>query len=489
MSNLAVHWIPVHDYPGDLELIASHSRKLVKVVYNGDPDNNHARTVLESIDGDGVFIIRNWALSEQKDDVVRDPEATGRRHAQNWKAWVDQSGLDRHRFRFEGINEFPMWVHGNDVYNRYNVAYMDEADRLDINVMVGEINVGWPANSGGDTPSNWMPYLETLRRLSWPGHWVGLHEYFGLGGPNDESTGMVGWWAYRYRHLIDFCKQQGLGFPPIVITELGICKDYKDDEGNILLDPQSGWMGHIEPGTAFEHLSTYARVSAADGIIAGTIFTTDGGHPWIESMATQGFHDQWRAYDVQSIDLSGTTKEVHERKPAAHVPVITSVNAPRPDDPIYSHSFMFPVVPGPITQHFGQNEVDYSQLAVPGHTGLDIGCPEGTPVSAFTDGLVAWVGVDDDYGNYVRIHHPLLNFDTFYAHLSEISVQQGQSVAMGDHIAKSGNTGYTTGPHLHFEVRMTDAQGNYLDSAYGRGRCDPETVVATLARTWGQYGA
>jgi len=101
------------------------------------------------------------------------------------------------------------------------------------------------------------------------------------------------------------------------------------------------------------------------------------------------------------------------------------------------------------------------------HTGVDVVTPEGTPVMAAAAGQVLWAGTgllfgdndeDDPYGLAVAIKHefgwdnqPLYSL---YAHLSEISVTKGQYVEAGEVIALSGNTGFTTAPHLHFEVRI-----------------------------------
>ncbi|MBL1211044.1 MAG: M23 family metallopeptidase [Geminocystis sp. GBBB08] len=86
------------------------------------------------------------------------------------------------------------------------------------------------------------------------------------------------------------------------------------------------------------------------------------------------------------------------------------------------------------------------------HRGIDIAAPVGTPVVAAADGEVISAGWNSGgFGNLVKIRH----FDgtvTFYAHNSKINVRQGQFVQQGHHIANMGSTGFSTGPHLHFEV-------------------------------------
>ena len=85
------------------------------------------------------------------------------------------------------------------------------------------------------------------------------------------------------------------------------------------------------------------------------------------------------------------------------------------------------------------------------HNGLDIGVDAGTPVLAAMAGVVAETGYSSISGNYILLaHHG--GWSSFYCHLSKILVSDGESVGLADRIALSGNTGYTTGPHLHFSV-------------------------------------
>ncbi len=85
------------------------------------------------------------------------------------------------------------------------------------------------------------------------------------------------------------------------------------------------------------------------------------------------------------------------------------------------------------------------------HAGIDFGAPIGSPVRAAADGRVEIAGPVSGFGNHIRIQHA--GFETSYSHLSEIpaSIKPGVEVKQGDIIALSGNTGLSTGPHLHFE--------------------------------------
>jgi murein DD-endopeptidase MepM/ murein hydrolase activator NlpD len=92
----------------------------------------------------------------------------------------------------------------------------------------------------------------------------------------------------------------------------------------------------------------------------------------------------------------------------------------------------------------------------PGHNGLDFGVVVGTPVEATMDGKVISAGWNDQgYGNLVIVENG--NYRTYYAHLSSIPVSVGDTVTTGTTIGLSGNTGNSTGPHLHYEIRKNGA--------------------------------
>lgn len=96
------------------------------------------------------------------------------------------------------------------------------------------------------------------------------------------------------------------------------------------------------------------------------------------------------------------------------------------------------------------------------HTGIDVACPWGVPIFAADDGVVTDVKyARTGYGYHVIIKHAN-GIETLYGHLSSISVEAGQRVSKGSVIGKEGSTGRSTGPHLHFEVRVGGARVNPL---------------------------
>lgn len=99
------------------------------------------------------------------------------------------------------------------------------------------------------------------------------------------------------------------------------------------------------------------------------------------------------------------------------------------------------------------------------HTGIDFTAPVGTPIYATGDGRVTAVGVDGGYGRRVLINHGY-SYTTLYGHMSRFAVKQGQHVKRGDLIGYVGNTGTSTGPHLHYEVHKNGRPVNPVNFMY-----------------------
>lgn len=96
------------------------------------------------------------------------------------------------------------------------------------------------------------------------------------------------------------------------------------------------------------------------------------------------------------------------------------------------------------------------------HEGIDIINEVGTPVYASADGVVQFTGHKAGYGLTIEIDHGY-SFTTLFGHLSKVIVREGQRIKRGDLIARSGNSGLSNGPHLHYEVRINGAAQNPVD--------------------------
>ena len=141
------------------------------------------------------------------------------------------------------------------------------------------------------------------------------------------------------------------------------------------------------------------------------------------------------------------------------MPLLPSEDEYLPEAPDYFDGYIWPTE-GTITSGFGWR---WGRM----HRGVDVAGPIGTPVVAAASGVVERAGwTSGGYGNIVEIRHPDGSM-TRYAHNNSVIVSAGQSVKQGQQIAEMGSTGYSTGPHLHFEIYLDDDAVNpvaYLPS-------------------------
>ena len=113
-------------------------------------------------------------------------------------------------------------------------------------------------------------------------------------------------------------------------------------------------------------------------------------------------------------------------------------------------------VEGEITSPYGKREP--TDIITENHQGIDIGVVTGTTIVAAMEGTVSLVSDEGSYGIHVKIVNK--DVTTIYAHCSKILVKEGDTIKKGQKIALSGNTGNTTGPHLHFEIRRENRTVN-----------------------------
>ncbi len=118
-------------------------------------------------------------------------------------------------------------------------------------------------------------------------------------------------------------------------------------------------------------------------------------------------------------------------------------------------------VNGNITSRYGVS----SRIRVSTHTGLDIGAVTGTPIKVVANGTVESACYSGSYGNLIKINHGN-GVETWYGHTSKMYVKAGQKVQAGDIIAEVGSTGNSTGPHLHFEIRINGQHVNPQNYLY-----------------------
>ena len=110
-------------------------------------------------------------------------------------------------------------------------------------------------------------------------------------------------------------------------------------------------------------------------------------------------------------------------------------------------------ISGKITSEFGEREV-ISSVMTADHKGIDIAANFGTDIQAAISGQVVEADSNSEYGKFIKIKNE--DVLTVYAHCSKLKVKKGDSIEKGDVIAEVGSTGKSTGPHLHFEIRLSD---------------------------------
>ena len=118
-------------------------------------------------------------------------------------------------------------------------------------------------------------------------------------------------------------------------------------------------------------------------------------------------------------------------------------------------------VQGTISSRYGVS----SRIRVSTHTGLDIAATTGTPIKVVSDGTVTFAGWSGSYGYLVKVDHGN-GVETWYGHTSKMYVTAGEKVSAGETIAAVGSTGNSTGPHLHFEIRINGKTVNPQNYVY-----------------------
>lgn len=193
--------------------------------------------------------------------------------------------------------------------------------------------------------------------------------------------------------------------------------------------PIDGVLHDVQQGETLERLSTLYGISIED----------------IVSYEANNLEFPFRLYPGTQIMVPGAVREIFvwsAPAPRARSSGSASTGSGVELVATGTGTFIWPVASRRLTQHYWY-----------GHQAIDIGSPEGMAVVAADTGTVTWAGWNIyGYGNLVVINHGN-GYETYYGHLSQINVQVGQPVYQGNVIGASGNTGRSSGPHLHFEVR------------------------------------
>ncbi|MEV6979258.1 M23 family metallopeptidase, partial [Kitasatospora sp. NPDC093806] len=171
---------------------------------------------------------------------------------------------------------------------------------------------------------------------------------------------------------------------------------------------------------------------------------------------------------TEAAEAAGQTASADQAAPADQAPADGAEQAPQqapqrapeaPAAPAPAAAWSAPVPGAPTSNPYGVRNPEY---AAGYHTGVDFAVDPGTPLLAVGGATVVSAGWDGAYGKEVVLRLADGRFAQ-YAHLSAVSVAPGERVAAGQQIGRSGNTGNSTGPHLHFEIRSSNQYGAVIN--------------------------
>lgn len=201
---------------------------------------------------------------------------------------------------------------------------------------------------------------------------------------------------------------------------------------DLIILPIDGVLHDVEPGDTLESISAQYGVPV-EAIIA---------------YEPNKLEFPYRLYPETQILVPGAVRDVFVWTP----PSLESVRGSS------TGSGVTPLVVGTGTFIYPVNSRNFTQYYWYGHPGIDIALAEGTAVVASDTGTVTFAGWNIyGYGNLIVVNHGN-GYETFYAHLNGISVVPGQIVYQGNVIGTTGNTGNSSGPHIHFEIRANGVQ-------------------------------
>ena len=202
----------------------------------------------------------------------------------------------------------------------------------------------------------------------------------------------------------------------------------------LIILPIDGVLHDVQPGDTLDSIA--AQYSVPVETIIG--------------YAPNNLEFPYRLFPETQIMVPGAVRDIFVWTP----PTLASVRSSR------EGSGVTPVIVGTGTYIYPVGSRNFSQYFWYGHPGVDIALPEGTAVVASDTGTVTFAGWNIyGFGNLIVVNHGN-GYETFYAHLSGISVVPGQIVYQGNVIGSTGNTGNSSGPHIHFEIRANGVQDN-----------------------------
>lgn len=451
---LGCHWICDQYRRSDVDYFRALGPLAALKLVN--PSRDRVVEAFSCIDQYGHVALRYHPISEQQAELAQNPAGLGIAHAQYWinQLNITYKEFDRSRICVMGINE-PS-IHNAAEATRvavYTENFLRTLQPHGIRAYVFNFSVGWPREEAGRIIWDEFRYLVPL---------INLTKSFGCVHRYWYPTLLSGWDDYADR--ISNCPLE----IPFVIGECGYTRQLAD------LPQPWGWDGNITAPTYAQMLWDYADKVDPGKVFAVLPFTTSFGG------------EEWRNKDTAKAHADILARKHNFVWPNPWPQYTTPpVDPPTEGDPML---IIVPKYTGRINGFYGQLYQNDAGAYYP-HEGLDIAYPLRTPIYAPADGVIAW----DDYrgaeksayGIYCRSSHPQFEkpFCMFFGHMAECVVRKDDVVKQGQLLGYSGNSGNSSGAHLHWEVRIMTASGGYqvdkvlpatLQNLYRQnGRTDP----------------
>lgn len=339
-----VHFIPTHTGQQHYDFIRDVQPGILKIVGSGQvgtPDVQIMANCYEAAPN-AIHIYRNQPLSEQHDALWADPVGTAIRHVQTLSDEMDlriqqakERKLqlpDREQVRILGINEpvLELFPRKDDMSNYdewlamvnsrsaklddYMSTFGQEADKHGWRAGLGNFSGGQPPNvkPGDYATYNWFPKTRKVIEASQRRHFLAVHEYWDIEGPQE----MVNWWTYRWMSCDWDCD--------IAVLESGVDQQVRGDayKGN------RGWVGNLEPQAYVDQQGTYIRHCMTDSrFLCNTPFTLDGDKIWF-SFYIEGCMPQM-------VDLSNHLRaEIAAQGNNPNTIHLPNIKAPNPGSPL-----------------------------------------------------------------------------------------------------------------------------------------------------------
>jgi hypothetical protein len=273
-TKLSLHWRPTHLDGADQTIIARWRPNSAKII-NANADLVRA---IRQVSPGTLLVLRDHPLSEQHDDMMHDPVVTGEYHARRMVETGQSVGADLRKTILVGINEPHIWDPGGiEATVVYTCAFLDTLAGLGWQGGALNLSVGWPANTGFNTPPDWEPFEAVHQAIRRGHHTLVLHEYWAKEGPQRNW----GWWAGRYTQ----CPWD----VPIIIGECGM-DQYVNGPTSV---ESRGWASHMNAEQYFAQLHWYDQQLALDERVhSAQVFCYDYDSPW-QTFDIRQVREQW----------------------------------------------------------------------------------------------------------------------------------------------------------------------------------------------------